>query len=181
MAEIAFVTSNEGKFREAESILNKMGVRIVRRSLRIEEKRSESISEVARQSALMAYAEFGKPLFVEDSGLFVQALDGFPGAYSAWVFSKIGNEGVLRLLEGREGDAEFRACVAYADSGGVKTFEGLAAGHIAESARGNAGFGFDPIFVPSGSERTWAEEPALKEDSHRAKALERFGAWLKTR
>jgi XTP/dITP diphosphohydrolase len=181
MEEIVFVTSNEGKFREAESILNKMGVRIVRRSLRIEEKRSESITEVARQSALMAYAELGKPLFVEDSGLFTQALDGFPGAYSAWVFSKIGNEGMLKLLEGKGRGAEFRACVAYADPEGVKTFEGLATGNIAECGRGTAGFGFDPIFIPGDSGRTCAEEPSLKKDSHRARALRKFGEWIRIR
>ena len=182
MDEMAFITSNKGKFAEAESILKEMGLRIVHRSLRIEEKRSESITEVARQCALMAYAEFGKPLFVEDSGLFVDYLNGFPGAYSAWVSKKIGNHGLLKLLEG-EGDrgAEFRACVAFADSSGVSTFEGAVRGGIADAERGDAGFGYDPVFVPEGEAETYAENPLLKSDSHRARALKKFGKWILTR
>ncbi len=199
--QISFVTSNNGKFSEAEKILKHFGINIVHRNLRIEETRSDSIEEVASASARAAFAELNEPLFVEDSGLFIPSLDGFPGTYSAWAFKKIGNEGILKLAKGAE--AEFRACIAYADGkneplrstsaaeGGhsevpVKTFTGSMKGRISEEIRGTGGFGYDPIFIPEkfpgirhSGETTFAEAPEMKDAlSHRKRALEKFGKYL---
>jgi XTP/dITP diphosphohydrolase len=178
--EIAFVTSNEGKLREAEKILNKYGINIVHAPLRLEEKRSESVEEIAEGCALRAYSALRKPLFVEDSGLFVPALNGFPGAYSAWVFGKIGNEGILRLLSGTEDrSAEFRCAIAFTEGKEVRLFTGSVMGRVSESIRGNGGFGYDPVFVPEGEEKTFAEAPSLKDSlSHRTRALHKLGEHL---
>ncbi len=183
--EILFITGNAGKFSEAKKILKHFGLNIVQRDSLIEEIRSDSIEEIASASAQAAYAEFGKPLFVEDSGLFIPFLNGFPGAYSAWVFRKVGNVGILALAKGKE--AEFRTCVAYADGKEVKLFTGSVKGRIAEEARGKGGFGYDPIFMPEktpginhSGEKTFAEAPEMKDAlSHRKRALEKLGAYLK--
>lgn len=178
--EVAFVTSNRGKFSEAEKILNKYGINIVYANISLEEKRGESVEEVATDCAIRAFSSLGKPLFVEDSGLFASALNGFPGTYSAWALSKIGNEGIIRLLEGKSRDAEFRCCAAYTEDGVHATaFTGSVRGRISGEPRGSGGFGYDPIFVPEGEEKTFAENPSLKERlSHRAMALQKLGESL---
>ncbi|MFA5412547.1 MAG: XTP/dITP diphosphatase [Candidatus Micrarchaeia archaeon] len=181
--EISFVTSNPGKFSEAEKILNKYGVNIIHAPLPLEERRSESVEEIAEGCALRAFSLLRKPLFVEDSGLFVPALNGFPGTYSAWVLRKIGNEGILRLLSGTKGrSAEFRCAVAFTEGKEVRLFTGSVRGRVTESIRGNGGFGYDPVFVPEGEEKTFAEAPSLKDSlSHRTRALQKFGEFLSTK
>jgi len=180
---LRFATSNLHKFAEAKSILNGYGVSIDPLNLRIEEIRNESCARVAEASVRFAYAKARKPLFVEDSGLFVDALHGFPGTYSAWAFGKIGNEGLLRLMRGvRDRRASFISAVAYADEKGVKIFEGSCEGAIALASRGKNGFGYDPIFVPSdrrnSPRKTFAQDAALKaRTSHRRRALEKFVKW----
>lgn len=187
LREILFVTGNAHKFGEAESILKHFGINISHKNLHLEEMRSDSIEEIARASALDAYAKEGVPLFVEDSGLFIPSLGGFPGAYSAWAFGKIGNEGILKLAKGKE--AEFRACIAYANQNGAKTFTGIVKGRISEAIRGKEGFGYDPIFIPDkfpgvrhSGEKTFAEVPEMKDAlSHRRRALEEFGKHIEQR
>ena len=185
--QISFVTSNLGKFAEAEKILKDFGVNIVHRNLRIEEIRSDSLLEVAKAAAGFAFAETGEPLFVEDSGLFIPKLNEFPGAYSAWVFKKLGNKGMLELAAGSA--AESRACIAYANKHEVKTFTGSVKGRISEEIRGSSGFGYDPIFIPENTprarysgEKTFAEVPEMKTAlSHRVRALEKLGKYLEKR
>ncbi len=181
--EPAFVTSNRWKFSEAEKILNKYGINIVHANIPLEEKRGESVEEIAEDCAIRAFSLLGKPLFVEDSGLFVPSLNGFPGAYSAWALSKIGNEGMMRLLEGKPRDAEFRCCAAYTEDGiHARAFTGSVRGTISGEPRGSGGFGYDPIFVPEGEEKTFAENPSLKGRlSHRAAALQKLGEFLSGR
>lgn len=170
-----------GKLREAEKILNKYGINIVHAPLLLEEKRSESVDEIAEGCALRAFSILRKPLFVEDSGLFVPALNGFPGTYSAWALKKLGNEGILRLLEGKDRGAEFRCAVAFTEGKEVRLFTGSVRGRVTESIRGNGGFGYDPVFVPEGEEKTFAEAPSLKDSlSHRTRALQKFGEFLST-
>jgi XTP/dITP diphosphohydrolase len=177
--DICFSTTNRGKFSEAQKILNKYGINITQAPLPLEEKRSESVEEIAEGCALRAYSILRRPLFVEDSGLFIPALNGFPGAYSAWVLKKLGNEGVLRLLEGKNREAEFRCAIAFTEGKEVRLFTGEVKGRISESIRGNGGFGYDPAFIPEGEEKTFAEEPSLKDSlSHRARALQKFGEFL---
>jgi len=176
---LRFVTSNKGKFAEAKSILKRYDVRISSLNRKIDEIRSESCARVAEASAQNAYSKAGVPLFVEDAGLFVKPLGGFPGAYSAWAFRKLGNPGFLRLMNGvRNRQARFVSAIAYVDSKGVRVFTGICKGKIALKARGRAGFGYDPLFMPCGSRKTFAQNPALKARvSHRRKALEKFAKW----
>ncbi len=183
--QIVFVTGNKGKFSEAEKILKHFGINIVHQNLCIEEIRSDSIEEVAVNAAFDAFAELKRPLFVEDSGLFIPSLSGFPGVYSAWVFKKIGNEGILKLA--KEKPAEFRTCIAYTEDGkNVKTFTALVKGEISNESRGSSGFGYDSIFIPEKTPKirhlwgkTFAEAPEVKSMlSHRVRALEKFGKYI---
>jgi XTP/dITP diphosphohydrolase len=112
---------------------------------------------------------------LEDSGLFIEALNGFPGVYSAYVFQTIGQMGILRLMEGkRDRDARFESRIALSlPDGNVELVSGTCTGTIPQTMRGSEGFGFDPVFIPEGDYRTFAEMSIEEKEvhSHRGKAL----------
>ncbi|HME18432.1 MAG TPA: non-canonical purine NTP pyrophosphatase, partial [Nitrososphaerales archaeon] len=125
-----------------------------------------------------------KPLFVEDTGLFVSALNGFPGPYASYVNRTVGPESLITLMKGvRKRTAEFVSAVAFCSGPSeVRVFSGRLRGRIPEAAAGTNGFGFDPVFVPLGSELTLAEM-SLEEKSkvsHRSLALRALGRWLES-
>jgi len=119
---------------------------------------------------------------VEDSGLFIDALGGFPGPYSSYAFKTIGCRGILRLMDGiGDRSASFRCAVAYCAAGSEPVvFSGVSGGSIATAMRGSKGFGFDPIFIGKGSRLTYAEldEESKCASSHRGESFRRFAEWL---
>lgn len=177
---ILFLTSNPGKFREAQTILKQFGVSIVRKPAKGIEIQSDSLEKVARVCAENAYRRFRVPLLVEDSGLFINALNGFPGVYSADIYNQVGCEGILRLLaQERQRSAKFVCALAYADSKGIRVFKGIVNGQIARRIHAGAGFGYDPIFIPSGYSKPFSALPKVKATlSHRAKAFASFGRFM---
>jgi len=179
---ILFVTSNPHKFSEAERILNEYGISIARFPTRYPEVRADECGAVASAAASELYRKLKQPLILEDAGLFIKALNGFPGAYSAWAQGKIGNRGVLNLMKGTAGrHAEFKSVYAFAKDGRIELFEGVCKGKIAHAEAGKYGFGYDPIFVPDeGTGKTFAQDPETKERvSHRRKALVKLAKYLK--
>lgn len=178
-----FVTSNPGKAREAAEIL---GEDVERVDYDYAEIQSDSLVEIAAEGARDAYDELGEPCFVDDSGLFVESVDGFPGPYSSYVYSTLGVEGLLRAIEGIEDrSARFDCAVAYHDGENVHTFEGTVRGCVTHEQRGEGGFGYDPVFrvEEDGKGRTFAEmDPEEKNDvSHRRRAFEAFADWYQQR
>ncbi|MEA1904286.1 MAG: XTP/dITP diphosphatase [Candidatus Hadarchaeota archaeon] len=179
---LTFVTSNRHKFGEAERIAAKHGVELEHRDVPYIEIQADELEEIARPSAQQASALLRAPCFVEDAGLFIHALKGFPGPYSSYVFQTLGNEGILELMKGKKvRRAEFRSAVAYCEPGSRPiVFSGGARGTIAPEIRGEGGFGFDPIFVPQeGDGMTFAEISIDEKNkfSHRSRAIERFVKW----
>ncbi len=179
--EFYFATSNRHKFEEAKEALANAGIEIKHFEFRHTEIRSDSLEEIAIDAVKKAYSEIGKPVFVEDTGLFIEALNGFPGTYSSWILEKIGCNGILKLLEAEENrKAEFKAAVALNDGKRVKTFTGVCKGRIARHASGESGFGYDPIFIPEGHSQTFAQNIELKNKlSHRYKSLSELSEFLK--
>ena len=120
---------------------------------------------------------------IDDSGLFVEALHGFPGVYSAHAFESLGCRGILRLMEEEvKRVAEFRCCAGYVDEESSKiVVTGKVRGTIIREERGTGGFGFDPIFVPDGHERTFAEMGLEEKNSvsHRGRAFTQLAEALK--
>jgi XTP/dITP diphosphohydrolase len=179
-----FVTSNEHKRREVESIL---GVELEGAALGAgdaPEVQSLDFDEVSTAKALAAREALGRPdrpVLVEDSGIVLGAWNGLPGPLTKLFLSAVGNEGLLRMLAG-EGDRSARAvcAVAVAEAGGgVNVFRGEVAGTVAPEPRGTGGFGYDAIFVPDGLSLTYAElGDAKNADSHRARAFRAVGEWL---
>jgi XTP/dITP diphosphohydrolase len=180
--EVWFATSNKHKFEEARYALRQFG--IIPRQLPTKgvEIQSDDVKEIARRAALGAFMSARRPLFVEDTGLFVTSLNGFPGPYAAFVNRTIGPASILNLMKGvGRRDAEFVSAIAFCrGSSRVRVFTGRLKGEITRTMRGSNGFGFDPIFMPTGSDRTLAEM-SLEEKaaiSHRSLALWALGTWL---
>ncbi len=179
---ITFITSNENKFKEAQEIANRHGVKIRHKNITYTEIQADNLVEVVKPSAEQAFEIAGNPCFVEDAGLFIKTLNGFPGPYSSYVFKTLGNKGILRLMKKEENrKAEFKSAVGYYDSNrDPKIFEGETKGKISKSERGSEGFGYDPIFIPDGSNGKTFAEMALDTKnmfSHRASAIEKFVKW----
>ncbi|MCI4355364.1 MAG: non-canonical purine NTP pyrophosphatase, partial [Thermoplasmata archaeon] len=174
------VSSNPDKFREVVGILRPFGLRPkwVRREL--PEPQADRLESVVR-SKLSVLPRDGRTYIVEDSGLFLDGLGGFPGVYSAYVYRTIGLAGVLRLLKGRPRSATFRTVAGVRGRGKDWWVAGVSRGTIALRPRGTGGFGYDPIFVPEGERRTFAQLPPTEKDkrSHRGAALRRVGARLR--
>ena len=176
-----FVTTNEHKRREVQEIL---GVALEGANLDLPEIQAIDPAEVAAEKASAARKALGDPdlpVLVEDSGLMVDAWGGFPGALTKWVMKSVGNEGLLRMLASEEDRSARAVCVvALAEADGkVRTFRGEVLGTVAESPRGEGGFGYDPVFVPHGSSMTYAEMGEGKNtDSHRARAFGAVRGWL---
>jgi XTP/dITP diphosphohydrolase len=176
---LRFVTGNPGKAREAQA---RLGTEVERVDYDYVERQADDLATIAAHGARDAFGALDgdDPVIVDDAGLFVDRLDGFPGPYSAYVEDRLGVAGVWRLvdreLEPDERDAAFRATVAFCDGDRVETFDGAVAGEIV-APRGDGGFGYDPIFEHDG--RTFAElsTDAKNDVSHRGRALDSFADW----
>lgn len=176
--EITVVTGNAHKAEEVASFFD--GIADVGHvKIDLPETKNDDVGIVARGKAEAAYKILKKPLIVDDTGFYIRSLNGFPGAYAAYVLDTIGMDGILRLLEGKEDrDSYFETAVAYADSEGIFVFKGRVDGIITDAPRGSHGFGYDPIFEVGG--RTFAEIEISEKSavSHRARALTVFKEWF---
>ncbi len=179
-SSILFATSNKHKFAEAREILSEFGIVLEALSCEIEEVQSDSLVEISKKKAALAFGMCSRPVLVEDAALSIDALGGFPGPYSSYVFSTIGNKGILKLVGGSR-SASFASVVSYCEQAGMPcAFSAAVPGHIAKAAQGS-GWGYDPIFVPRGCSGTFAEIPDKNKFSHRRMALTKFVNWLGTR
>jgi len=182
---VFFATNNINKFNEARKVLSKYGIATGMLRAKSLEIQSDSLDEIARASVADAFERCHLPIIVEDAGLFIEALNGFPGPYAAYVYKTIGNKGLLKLLRDVENrKANFQSVIAYLSAKIEKPmcFDGEVAGEIVQEERRKdreSGFGFDPIFEPVNSNKTFAEMNTSGKNkySHRAKALRKFAAW----
>jgi len=176
--KLVVVTSNPHKAHEvAEFFFGSVEVTHV--ALECPELRSEDVGEIARGKARYAYGEIGLPLIVDDTSFEIDALNGFPGPFAAYVLDTIGNAGILRLMEGvKDRSACFTTAIAFADAEGIRVFTGTIHGTLTTTPRGMGGFGYDPIFECDG--KTLAEIPLAEKSrtSHRAQALAAFHDWF---
>jgi len=178
--ELKFVTSNPHKFREAETILEEYGIEVKWVNLKYPELQADTLEEVVLHSLRWLKKKIEEPFFIEDAGLFIHSLKGFPGPYSSYVFRTIGNEGILRLMKGiKEREATFRSVIGLVIEDKPYTFRGETQGYIADSARGTL-WGFDPIFIPKDMGGLTYAELGMRKNlvSHRRKSLELMASWF---
>lgn len=172
------VTGNPNKAKEVAAYFGE-SVIVEHVKLDLPEYRGDDVGEIARGKAKSAFDIVGGPLIVDDTGFYIGALNGFPGAYAAYVLDTIGMDGILRLMEGvSDRDAYFETAVAYADEEGIFIFKGRMDGEITTATCGTEGFGYDPIFRVG--EKTLAEISLAEKSSisHRGRALEEFKKWF---
>lgn len=172
-----FVTSNDSKFMEVSGMLRDCGVEVHQLKATYPEVQADTLKEVVMRGLEWLSPRYGDHLLVDDSGLFIGSLGGFPGVYSSYVYRTLGCGGVLKLLAGsRKRDAAFEACFGLASEGTTVVFEGRCPGRIAEEERGSGGFGFDPIFIPKGHSRTFGEMGFEEKNaiSHRGRAVDQL-------
>ncbi|MCS6784037.1 MAG: XTP/dITP diphosphatase [Candidatus Caldarchaeum sp.] len=178
--KLTFVTSNRHKAREIKALFRSQNVKLNIHFAKTMEIQSENLAEIALFSSIDAYNYLRRPVFVEDAGLFVEELNGFPGPYSSYVYSTLGLDGLLRLV-GKNRKAVFKSVVCvYGLVDRPLLFTGNVSGVIAPKPRGKHGFGYDPIFIPSGSGKTLAEMSVAEKNrfSHRGRAVRKLLRWL---
>ena len=178
-SELFFASSNEHKFEEVQRILSNLGVNIKLFKTTLEEIQSNSLNEIAKRKAIDAFTKIQKPIIIEDDGLFINSLNGFPGPYSSYAYDTIGNTGIIQLLENTElRDAKFVAIIAYCNGiDEVKLFESSIPGKISKEIE-KGGWGYDPIFIPDGESKTFANVSDKDKFSHRSASLKKFSDWF---
>ncbi|HLS66290.1 MAG TPA: XTP/dITP diphosphatase [Pseudogracilibacillus sp.] len=195
MKEVIVATKNEGKVREFRALLDTFGIRCTSlRDVKLHNVTIEETGETFRENALIKAETIAKakgiPVLADDSGLVVDALGGKPGVYSARyagsdATDEENNEKLLRHLEGvpeEKRSARFVCAIAFVIPGNEPIFtEGTCEGTIAEQIVGTGGFGYDPLFIPRGYDKTMAElgEAEKNNISHRFHALKQLEAILK--
>lgn len=161
--DIVFVTSNRNKIREARRIL---GMQIKHKAIKLDEIQSMDSKVVAAHKARAAHAILKRPVIVEDTGLYIDGLGGFPGALVKWAVDGIGYERLCRLVDlckNRQAHAD--TCIALCDGKKVKIFSGRVRGRISSMPQGSGNFGWDCIFVPEGFNETFAQMSPEEKDS----------------
>lgn len=194
MLQILAATSNKHKVEEFKSVFSQLipDLQILMTNelpgFSEAEENGSSFEENAAIKADHASAYADMPAFADDSGLMVDALEGRPGIYSARYAGKGASDSdrIAKLLSEMKGKTDRRAkfvCVIALSCGGnlYQTFRGEVQGRIAEAPAGTQGFGYDPIFIPDGYDKTFGELGAEIKDriSHRAAALQMMAAFVK--
>jgi XTP/dITP diphosphohydrolase len=178
MNTIRFASNNENKFNEIRALLIQYDIRLNQCKLDLPEIQSDLLEEIASKKAESAFDVIRENLIVEDTGLFIDALNSFPGPYSSYVFRTIGNSGIINLLSKKSNRrATFKSVVAFSNGKLVRIFVGQVRGNIS-NRMGKKGWGYDPIFIPINQHDTYGEIGARKiEISHRTIAMRKFVNW----
>jgi XTP/dITP diphosphohydrolase len=179
---VTFVSRNPGKVPEVRAVLRPFGVSVRWRRKEFVEPQAVRQEDVVAEK-LRALGNPSGYVLVEDSGLFIPSLNGFPGLYSSHFLDVWGFGPILELLRRRPRAAYFRAVAGLRKGRSQWMFSGEVHGRIALRPMGRHGFGYDPIFIPDGWDRTFAQVPAEQKDaiSHRARAMRKVGRFLARR
>jgi len=175
-SNVFFASSNQNKFKEIKNITSKFGLKIKFLKTTLQEIQADSLEKIARHKAMEAFSICLKPVIVEDAGLFITSLNGFPGPYSSFVFKTIGNKGILQLMS-KSRSASFRSIIAYCEKkDDIHLFSADVKGTISQKEHGLR-WGFDPIFIPQGRDKTYSQLADKNQISHRYLALKKFANW----
>ena len=183
--ELIYATGNVHKCEEARTILGPLVSIIMPSTLGFSGEIPETgatLKENALQKAEFIWEKFGKPCFADDTGLEVDSLNGAPGVYSARYAGEACSptenvKKLLRLLQNETNmTALFRCVIALINDGRPLFFEGVVEGKIIREPKGTGGFGYDPVFIPEGYNKTFAQLTATEKNliSHRKRALEKM-------
>lgn len=175
---MTFVTTNLGKFREISQQMSEHGVELEHILTPYPEIQAESLEITIIPGLQWLMSKYNRPIMIDDSGLFIDALKEFPGVYSSYVFKTVGCDGILSLMNGVDDRrARFECCIGFMMPGGEPFIaKGIARGSISKQKMGTGGFGYDPIFVHEGHGESYAQMEIGEKNkiSHRGKAVGLF-------
>lgn len=178
--KLTMATGNEHKIEELETVLADMDITIDQVSSPPHEIDAHDVETVAKTKVRDAatQTDMDTKIVVDDTGLYVDALNGFPGSHASYFIDRCGKKGLLSLMQDKEDRAAyFKTTMAlyYPETDRVVTFSGRCDGRIIREPRGKEGFGYDPVFCPNGHDKTFAEDNEYKHTvSHRKTALDRL-------
>jgi XTP/dITP diphosphohydrolase len=180
MKSLHFASNNYNKYVEIQSVLQKYSINVYFSRMILTEIQSDFLVEIATEKSRSAFEKILMPIIVEDDGLFIDELDGFPGQYSSYAFKTIGNDGIIKLLiNSKTRIAYFKSVFVFYDGNILRSFVGETKGKIAHRPTGK-GWGYDPMFIPDGIDITFGQlhqENRKEEFSHRTQALIKFANW----
>jgi len=187
--KLLFATNNLHKLREVQEIVGSAFDILSLKDVSFEEdipETSDTLEGNARQKARTIYEKTGMDCFADDTGLFIDALDGRPGVHSAryagegCIFEDNIRKVLAEMVNAENRNASFRCVVCLILGGKEHLFEGRIDGVILKEKRGTEGFGYDPVFVPNGQSRTFSEMPAYLKNgiSHRGRAIGKMVRFL---
>ncbi len=169
MEHYSFVTQSSDKVVEAERIL---GIKLERYELELPEIQAIEVEEVVINKVKYAYdALGGRPVMVEDTGLYIEAWNGLPGALIKWFIKYVGNEGICCMMHEFSNKRALAKTVVATYDGKVQLFTGEVHGQLASVAMGEGGFGWDRIFIPNGTDRTFGEMSPDEKDKFSMRRL----------
>jgi XTP/dITP diphosphohydrolase len=191
MTKLVFATNNPHKLKELQAILGDefelLGLKDIGCTEEIPEERP-TLEGNARQKAFYVYEKYGYSCFADDTGLEVEALNNEPGVFSARYAGEEKNPqanmdkllGKMAKINNRK--ARFRTVISLVINGDEMQFEGIVEGEITRQKRGDSGFGYDPVFLPGGFTKTFAEMDMEQKNkiSHRGRAVQKLVGHLKT-
>jgi len=181
--DINLVTSNLGKVEELTYILKPFGHKASQLKVECPEIQAPTLEEVVDFGLDWLVAKkIQTPFIIDDAGIFIEALQNFPGVYSRYVYDTIGLQGVLKQMEGLEDRTTTFKCVLglMLEDGTKHKFIGECKGNLIHEMRGSGGFGYDPIFIPDNFDKTFSElSPDEKNSvSHRGQAMKKVVNFL---
>lgn len=189
MRRIYFATKNSVKARSLGGVLEPRGIEVVHVPLDLPEPRSDDLRTIAREKVLFAYEKIKKPCVALDSGFYIHSLNGFPKAFVNFALETIGIEGIMRLVQGKARECEFRNCLAYMDEGLAEPvyFESKNDGILSDAPAGEvttyAWSALWVVFMPAGECRTLGEMSDEEYRQWRARRISesyasQFAQWL---
>ena len=172
------VTHNQNKYKEMKKIIGNLEWV----NIEYPEIQADTLEDVIEFALSYLSNKIDGNFIIDDSGLFIESLNDFPGVYSSYVYRTIGNEGILKLMEGIENRrAYFKTVIGLRYQGMNYKLVGICHGYIANEERGKNGFGYDPIFIPENHRKTFSEMTIEEKNrvSHRGKAMIKLRALLR--
>lgn len=183
LSQLVFVSKNEDKKREYCNLLGVAG--LIRSDMQLNEPQHMDVDALVLEKILQVKKVYQKvPFFVEHTGLTIEAWNGLPGGLISQFMDTIGNKGICKMMSAYKGDerlAKARVVIGYYDDeNGIRLYRGEVDGTIAEQPRGINNFGWDPIFVPEESKKTFAEMDLNEKNQYsmRRKAVDDFRKFL---
>ena len=159
MKKVCYVTSNDLKIKLARASFGKCNIEVIQKSIETPEIQSLDCKEVANYSSKYAANLLGIPVIKNDSGLFIDELDGFPGALSKYAENTLKAEGFIKLLKGaKTRSAHWIEVLSYCEPGSEPVcFESISYGSISDHVIEGRGYDYDKIYIPSGDTRTFSQ------------------------